>query len=242
MVSLIQGIILSIIQGITEWLPVSSSGHLALIQNFFNINNLEYDVFLHFASIFAVIYLFKKDILELFKKENLRYLLLLIVAMIPIFFAGVFLREFVINSFTNIFSLGLFFCFSGILIYSTKFFKEKKEKINFFDAFFIGLLQSIAIFPGISRSGTTISAGLFKGIEKEKIIKFSFLLSIPVILGASLAEIKFININYSVLIISFILTFLTSIFTIKILLKIIRKGKFYLFGIYNFILGILILI
>ena len=119
--------------------------------------------------------------------------------------------------------MGIFFIISGVLIYSTKFVKFKERKINFFDSIFIGIFQAIAILPGISRSGATISSGMFRGIKKEEAVKFSFLMAIPVVLGAAVLELRDLtvsNINYSFLIVSFIITFLISLFAIKILLKI----------------------
>jgi undecaprenyl-diphosphatase len=248
MVSLIQVIILSIVQGITEWLPISSSGHLAIIQNIFGFQNLSFDVFLHFSSIFAVLAIFWKDIIKLFnisKWGNVKYVLLIVIGVIPAGIVGFLFRDQIESFFSSMFYLGIFFIISGVFIYSTKFVKSKQKNIDWFDSIFIGVFQAIAILPGISRSGATISSGIFRGIRKEEAVKFSFLMAIPVILGAAVLELKdlsVVNISYSLLIVSFILTFFVSLFTIKILLKIIKTDKFYLFGIYNFILGILVLI
>lgn len=248
MIALFQIIILSVIQGIAEWLPISSSGHLAILQNLFGFQNLAFDVFLHLASILAVIIIFWKDITGLFnfkKKENLRYIGLLIIGIIPAGIAGILFEHQIENFFSSFLYLGIFFIVSGVLIYSTKFAKVKKEKLNFFDSIFIGIFQAIAIVPGISRSGATISSGLFRGLNKEEAVKFSFFMAIPVILGAALVELKdtaLSQINYSFLIISFAVTLLVSIFAIKLLLKIIKGDNFYLFGVYNFLVGALILI
>jgi undecaprenyl-diphosphatase len=248
MIELLQAIILSIVQGITEWLPVSSSGHLAIFQNFFGFQNLAFDVFLHFASIFAVIIVFWKDIIKLFnlkEKENLRYIGLLIIGIIPAGIIGILFRHQIESLFSNLLYLGIFFMLSGILIYSTKFFKATKEKPNLLDSIFIGIFQAVAILPGISRSGATISSGLFRGLKKEEAVKFSFFMAIPVILGAALVELKDIaisQISYSMMALSFIITLLVSLFVIKLLIRIIKNGKFYLFGIYDFILGMLVLI
>lgn len=248
MVSIIQAIILSIIQGITEWFPISSSGHLALIQDYFGFQNLPFDVFLHLASVIAVVVVFWKDIIKLMnlkEKSNLKYIFYLIIALIPAFIAGFLFKNQIKAAFSNPLYLGIFFIASGVLVYSTKFSKEKKDKPNFLDSLYIGIFQAFAVFPGISRSGATISSGMYRGLEKEKAVKFSFLLAIPVILGAAILEAKdFIaaDINYTVLIISFIITLAVSLFTIKILLRIVRGEKFYLFGLYNFLIGILVLI
>jgi len=248
MVSLIQAVILSVLQAIAEWLPISSSGHLAIVQNIFHFENLSFDVFLHFASLFAVIIVFKKDILKLFypwEKAKLKYLFLLLLGIIPAGLAGFLFRNQIERAFSNFVYLGVFFIISGIIVYSTKFYKEKKEKIWYFDSIFIGIFQAFAILPGISRSGATISSGLYRGVSKQEAIKFSFLMAIPIILGASILEAKNLivsNIDYSILIVSFVITFVLSLFVIKLLIKIINKEKFYIFGIYNFILGVLILI
>lgn len=248
MVSIIEVGILSIVQGICEWFPISSSGHLAIFHNLFGFQDLAFDVFLHLASILAVILLFWKEIVGIFnlkKKDNWRYLLLLLIGVIPAGIAGLLLKDWIEGFFSSLFYLGIFFILSGILVYSTKFFRERKEKIGWFDGLFIGIFQAIAILPGISRSGSTISAGLIRGINKEKALKFSFLMAIPLILGASLLELKdlaYSNINLNFLILSFILTFIVSLVTIRILLKIVRSNRFYLFGIYNIIIGMGVLI
>jgi len=248
MVSLIEATILSIIQGITEWLPISSSGHLAILHNIFGFQSLPFDVFLHFASILAVIIIFYKDILKLLnfhKTKNLIYILLIILGIIPAALVGFLFKEQIESFFSSLFYLGIFFIISGIIVYSTKFTKERKIELSWFDSLFIGFFQAVAILPGISRSGATISSSLYRGLNKKEAIKFSFFMAIPVILGASLIEAKdFIlsDINYLILILSFFITFIVSIASIKILLRILKGDKFYLFGVYNFVLGILIMI
>ena len=245
MVSLIQAIILSIIQGITEWFPVSSSGHLVLMQHFFGFQNLAFDVFLHFASILAVLIIFWKDIIEILKQKNWKYIGLIILAIIPVFLFGVLLRDYIVASFNSFLFLGLFFIFSGIVIFSTKFSRVKKSNIGIVDSLFVGMMQVFALFPGISRSGMTISAGLFAGLKKQEVVKFSFLLAIPVILGASLAEAPQIfsqEISYWILLASFIVTFLVSLATIKVLLKIIKSDNFWMFGVYDVLVGAGVLI
>jgi undecaprenyl-diphosphatase len=240
-----QTIFLSILQGITEWLPVSSSGHLAIAHQIFGFQNLSFDVFLHFAGIFAILFIFKKELINIFKTKNFRYLFFILVAMIPAGLIGVLFSSQIESFFSSKFYLGIFFLFSGLLIYSTKFSKVRKEKLGFFDAVFVGLFQAIAILPGISRSGATISAGMFSGLKREEAVKFSFLLSVPVILGASILELDNLilqEINLWILTICFFVTFFVSIFTIKFLLRIVKTDKFYLFGIYNLLIGIFIII
>ncbi|MEK6878459.1 MAG: undecaprenyl-diphosphate phosphatase [Nanoarchaeota archaeon] len=247
MISLKEAVILSVVQGITEWFPVSSSGHLAIFQYFFDFQNLSYDIFLHFASIFAILFLFKREILKImsFDEESLKYITLIIIGIIPAGVIGFYFSDFFENLFYDINYLGIFFILSGLVIYSTKFTNENKSTISKIDALFIGFLQVIAILPGVSRSGMTISAGLFSGLSKTTAIRFSFIMSIPLILGASVLKSKeflLSEINLNILVISFVITFLVSIFTIKILIKIMSNDKFYLFGIYNILVGIILLI
>jgi undecaprenyl-diphosphatase len=248
MINPLQAIVLSIVQGITEWLPISSSGHLAIFQNIFGFQNLAFDVFLHLASIFAVIIVFWKDIIKLLdirKRKNIKYILLIIIGIIPAGIVGFLFKNQIESFFSSIFYIGIFFILSGILIYSTKFSRVRTDKPTFLDSIFIGIAQAIAILPGISRSGATISSGLFIGLNKEEAVKFSFFMAIPIILGASFIELKdtaLSQISYATIILSFAITLLVSILTIKVLLRIIKGNNFYLFGIYNFILGILLLV
>jgi undecaprenyl-diphosphatase len=247
-VNFLQALLLSVIQGITEWIPISSSGHLAIIQNLFGFQDLSFDVFLHLASLLAVIIIFRKDILKvlnLTKRESLVYLLLIILATVPAGVVGYLFRDQIAELFENMLHIGIFFILSGAMIYATKFAKEKKENISWFNSLIIGIFQAISILPSVSRSGATISSGLFMGIKKEQVVKFSFLLSIPAILGAGIFESKKIilsDINFLTLATSFIVTFIVSIVAIKLLLKIIKTDRFYLFGWYNMLLGIIVVL
>lgn len=248
MISVFQAIIYSIVQGITEWLPIDSSAHIAILQNIFGFQSLSFIVFLQLASILAVIVLFRKDIAKLFNfrsKESLKYWGLIIIALIPVVIIGYFFQKQIAAFFSSFFYIGIFFMISGIIVYSTKFVKKEKEKLNWLDSFFIGLFQALAVLPGITRSGSTISAGRFRGIKKEDAVKFSFLIGVPAILGASILEAKNLviqNLSYAILILTFVITFIVSIFAIKALLRIVKSEKFYRFGIYDFILGIIVLI
>lgn len=248
MISILQALILSIVQGITEWFPVSSSGHLAIFHNFFGFQNLPFDVFLHLACLVAVVVVFWKEIIFLFhlkEKDSRRMLLGLGIATIPAIIVGFLLKDFIEGFFSSMFYLGIFFMISGVIVYCTKFTREKKEKMNYFDSLFIGIFQALAIFPGISRSGSAISSGLFRGINREKAVKFAFLLSIPVILGASFIELPSVHlteISYGILALSFIITFAVSLFAIRLLKFLVYREKFYLFGIYNFIIGLILIL
>ncbi|MEM0465594.1 MAG: undecaprenyl-diphosphate phosphatase [Candidatus Pacearchaeota archaeon] len=248
MVSITQGVILGILQGITEWLPISSTGHLAIAEEIFGLKEFSFAVFLHIASILAVIFIFYRDILNILdfrKKDSLKYIGLIIIALIPAALAGFFLENKIRFMFSNIFFVGIFFIISGFIIFSTKFFKEKKDNVDLKSSLFIGIFQIFGLFPGISRSGSTISGGIFCGLKRSEVMKFSFILAIPIIFGAFLLESRKIvlsEISWIILIISFIVTFLTSLFSIKILLKLVKGNKFYFFGFYNLIIGIFVLI
>lgn len=251
MISYIEAIIYSIVQGITEWLPISSSGHLAILHELFGDGGVSYDVFLHLASILAIIFVFREDILNIFyinNKENQRLIVFLLVCIVPIGIVGVFFSDIIGHFFENILSVGVFFILSGLLIVSTKYVKNQKKlkkDVGLIDSMIIGLFQAFAILPGISRSGSTISSGLLLGVNKEKVIKFSFLMAIPLIMGAFLLEYDSLvmsNINLNVLLVSFIVTFVVSLISINVLIKIINNGKFYMFGYYNLIVGLTILI
>lgn len=237
-------------QGITEWFPISSSGHLTLIQELLGDvgnENFGFIIYLHFASVLSVVILFGKEIarLTVLNKKNISYLIKLAIAIIPAGIVGLLLREQIKSAFNNFLFLGIFFMIMGVFIYSTKYAKEKKNNISNSDATYIGISQIFSLFPGVSRSGMTMGSGLILGLKKEEAIKFSFLLAIPIIIGATIVEAKDISLaNYPfyILLTSFTVTLLTSLLMIKFLIKIIKNDKFYLFGIYNIILGVLVVI
>ena len=233
MISLLQALIYSIVQGITEWLPVSSSAHIALLQNLFGFQSLPFIVFLQFASILAVIFVFWKDIVKLFNfkdKESRKYWGMLIIALIPVLIVGYFFQKFRVQL-SSFFFIGIFFMISGVIVYSTKFVNHKEgKKLGWFDSLFIGVIQVVSLFPGISRSGSTISAGIYRGIKKGRCSKILILLGVLTILAASALELKNLalqSISYSILITTFVLTFLVSIFAIRVLLRIVKGDKFY---------------
>src|SRR3989344_8616695 len=246
MVTFLEAVFLSIIQGVTEWFPISSSGHLALLQYFFGFDNFAFDVFLHLASFFALVVYFWKDLVGLLSldREKINYILKIILAMIPAGVIGIYFRDYIASLMQDMFFLGVCFIFSGGVIYLTKFSNEKKKDVGFFDALVIGLFQALALLPSVSRSGMTISSGLFRGISRREVARFSFLLALPALLGANIFEIKNIaalDISYSILFVSFIVTFLVSLVTIRFLMGIVQHEKFYLFGWYNIILGIVVI-
>ena len=247
MVTFIQAVILSLIQGITEWFPISSSGHLAVAQELMGIEGIGFAVYLHFASVISIFILYRKEIIRLLRpnKENYRYIIKLLLAVIPAAIIGFFYLDHVRYAFGNMTFMGIFFILMGIFIYSTKFAHEIKNKISISDSIFIGVSQIFSLFPGISRSGMTMGTGFILGLKKEQAITFSFLLAIPMVLGASIVEAQEIislDIHFTALLTSFMITLLTSLLSIKYLVKIVKDDKFFLFGVYNIIFGVFILV
>jgi len=236
---MINEIILAIIQAATEFLPISSSGHLALFSNLLSEPNLFFFTVLHLASLIAVLIFTRKEIFELvsFKKEYRRLGVYLIIATIPAVIVGLFFNDLIEQSFSSFLFLGIMFMFTGIILFLTKFTKQY-SKFNWKNSVLIGLFQALALFPGVSRSGMTISSALFLGINREKAAKFSFLLFIPLALGAFVLKLGDFYFNVS-LVLSFIVCLIFSLFFLKLLLVIIKRNLFWIFSIYCFLIGII---
>ena len=251
---ILTAILLGIIQGITEWFPVSSSGHLVLAQEFLNVPTpLVFDVCLHIATLFVVLIVFRKDILEIlhdlssgkFQSQNVQLAKFLVIASIPTAILGFLFSDFFESLFSNTFAVGIALLINGTILFATKF-KSDNKFVSYKIAILTGIAQGIAIIPGISRSGFTISTALLSGIKKETAVKFSFLLFIPAAIGGAMFKIKDIaaiesGFFYPTLIGS-LTAFLVGYFSLKILIKIVMEKKFYLFAFYCWILGIVVLI
>ena len=241
-------IILSLVQGITEFLPISSSAHLIIIPEFFlNIDSSRgFDVSLHFGSLIAVIYYLKKDLMKIIsdtmylKIDNEGFIILknLIISTIPVIIVGFLVH---INNFDIIRSLEvigwttlIFGILLGIADRNLKVVKYFKS-LNLKDALVIGIAQILAIIPGTSRSGIVITAGLYMGFSRFDASKYSLLLSIPVIIGAGLLtaiNVKAIPFGFDIILIGVSSSFLVGWISLKWLLKILNSGKLYWFGIY----------
>ena len=244
-------IYLAIVQGITEFLPISSSGHLRVLHQFLNFydNFLFLDVVLHFGTLLAIVLCFRKKIMfllkEIFCKHNWKYFWLVVVACVPAFFAGMFLKGFV-GKFFDLKIVGVCFIITAILLVFVNSKKGDKEikDLSYFDSFKIGLMQAFAILPGISRSGFTLGGGMLSGLKKEEAFDFSFILSIPVILGASLFEgiSNFSNFtsNVSLYVVGLITSFIFGILGIYLFRFLVKKSKLWVFSIYLVVLSILI--
>jgi undecaprenyl-diphosphatase len=254
-------IILGIVQGLTEFLPISSSGHLVLAEKIFNIHteNIYLEVFLHFGTFMAVVIVFWKDIYGmtrallqkiLFRKESvdsvnqINLLFCIFIGTLPAVVLGLLFKNFVEGSFKSTSFVSLMLVFTGIFLFLTKFSRVKKESIGFLDSIIIGLAQGLALLPGISRSGWTIGAGLLRGLKGTKAAEFSFLLSLPAILGASVLKLKEClgqDLPFEITSIYFLgvlFAFLFGYLSIKFMLRILKKGKLEYFGYYCIIIGI----
>ena len=198
---LLQALILGIVQGLTEFLPVSSSGHIELGKAIFGMGdeeNLTFSIIVHFATVLSTIVVFRKDIVELLKgwlkfsyNDETKFLVLILLSMIPVGLIGVLFKDEVESLFANnTLLVGCMLCVTGTLLLVTHWAKDAQKEITPQRAFIVGIAQAVAVLPGISRSGSTIATGLLLGIDKAKIARFSFLMVIPPILGATLLEVK----------------------------------------------------
>ncbi|MDD4026799.1 MAG: undecaprenyl-diphosphate phosphatase, partial [Candidatus Shapirobacteria bacterium] len=207
--SFIQTIIFSLVQGIAEFLPISSSGHLNLSQHFLNLEpSLTLDIFLNTATFLSVLFFFRKQIKYFFK--NLKFI---IVASIPVALVGIFLKDQITSIFADIKLLPFFFLLGSIFVFSTKFFDKKDEKLNYKKALIIGIFQVIAILPGVSRAGVTIFSALLIGLAPIQAFNFSFCLFIPASIGALILSFKDLsgsNILTLEYLFAFVLTFLVG--------------------------------
>ncbi|OGZ64968.1 MAG: hypothetical protein A2812_01660 [Candidatus Staskawiczbacteria bacterium RIFCSPHIGHO2_01_FULL_36_16] len=251
-----QSIILGAVQGLTEFLPVSSSGHLALFQHFFSFSTppIFFDTIAHLGTLLAVVFYLKKEIIHIFKtlkeKQTIKLVLLIIIASLPAVIAGLLLKDKMEGIFSSLYLVGVSFIITSVILFCTKFFKSDKKdisRLNWFDALFIGVFQAFAILPGISRSGSTISASIFRSLKREDAFKFSFLMSIPVIFGAFL--LQFTEQNFNLFnggmltnLTGFLFSAVFGFLSLKIIERVLIKGKLHYFAAYCFVLGVLILI
>jgi len=246
--------ILALIQALTEFLPISSSGHLAIVQKIFNLSNfnLSFDVFLHLGSALALIIFFYKDWIQIFKeaKDDFKnsLFLKLIIGLIPAAIFG-FLINFYNLSFNQSLTLIIFntIFFALILFWADKNSGEAKLKsLNFMQVILIGIAQALALFPGVSRSGITITAALFLGLNRSDSARFSFILATPAILGANIIELpKLSNLAPNLIwpyILGFIASLIFSYLVVAWLLNYLKNNRLLPFVIYRLILGLTLII
>jgi undecaprenyl-diphosphatase len=253
---ILKAIILGVVQGITEFFPISSTAHLILFPWFFNwggeINTLTFDVALHAGTLVALLICFYRDWMHMLTTDR-KMLLFIIIATIPAGLAGILLNHVVEHALRSpliiVFSLIGF----GILMLSAEKYSTVRSRIHpltglpsFSDSVFIGFAQAIALIPGVSRSGITITAGLFRNLRRESAAKFSFLLSTPVIAGATLLEGRKLfktpdAYHFDIFMTGFIAALISGLFAIKFLLRFLKNHPLNIFVYYRFLLAVIII-
>lgn len=245
---ILEAVILGFIQGATEFLPISSSGHLVITNHLLGLtdpaSNMAFVVFLHFVSALAIISVFLRELWRFI--INTKMLVLLIIATIPGALAGFFLEGFIESFFiiTYLFLVGLALLITALILFLVPA-QTLGRKLNLKTALLVGLAQAGAIIPGISRSGVTISVGLMLGLEKQSAVRFSFFLALPIMLGAVLYKLKdlgkfTLSVEPISILVGSITCFIVSFIAIKLLIKVVRQSRLYYFGIYCVVLGLVI--
>ena len=255
----IQALLLGLIQGLTEYLPVSSSGHLAIGQAFFGMQdgdeNLMFTVAVHIATVLSTLVVLWSEIdwilKGLFKfrmNEETRYVINILVSMIPVGIVGVFFKDYVEDIFgSGLLIVGCCLLITAVLLIFSYYARPRqKEHISMKDAFIIGLAQAAAVLPGLSRSGSTIATGLLLGNKKEKLAQFSFLMVIPPILGEALLDILKAmkgeavmgSIETVPLVVGFLAAFVSGCIACKWMINLVKKGKLIWFAAYCAIVGL----
>ncbi len=258
-----EALILGLIQGFTEYLPVSSSGHLAIVSHLFGIqgeDNLTFTIAVHVATVLSTLVILWKEIDWIFKglfkfemNPETKYVLNIVVSMIPIGIIGVFFKDYVEEIFgSGLLIVGCMLLVTAFLLTFSYYAKPRvKENISLKDAFIIGLAQACAVLPGLSRSGSTIATGLILGDNKAKLAQFSFLMVIPPILGEALLDgMKIIkgasqassDMPLASLIVGFLAAFIAGCFACKWMINIVKKGKLVYFAVYCAIVGIITIV
>ncbi|MDR0635480.1 MAG: undecaprenyl-diphosphate phosphatase [Treponema sp.] len=252
--SIIEAIILGAVQGLTEFLPVSSSGHLALLQKLFGISEgaLLFDILVHVGTLFAVFVVLWDDIWELLRKPIQAKTGFLIIATIPTVIVALFFKDLIESAFASAQFLGFAFLLTGTALFVSERLSRRsgviREYMGIPDVLIIGIMQAIAIIPGVSRSGFTLAGALSRKVERGIAARFSFLLSIPAILGALVLQLKDVisgeasgSPDAAPLIAGVLTAGIVGFFSVKLMLKIVKEHSLIGFAVYVVCLGILIL-
>ncbi len=263
--SFIQSVILGIVQGIGEFLPISSSAHLIIVPYLFGWkeSSMAFDIALHFGTLLAVLVIYFKEWWNLFisaiynfthkgrkQKSEGKIFWYLVVATIPAAIVGFVLDDLIEEFFRGqIWLIALFLGVMGVLIYigdkwASKHYKNKEvdfNSISMKQAFLVGCSQAFAVFPGFSRSGTTILAGRLMGLSREAITKFTFLLSVPIIAGATILKVSDLELTLEV-VVGVVTSFVVGVICIKFLLRYIKKHDFSVFAFYRVLIAIIVYI
>ena len=257
--SIIQAIILGIIQGLTEFLPVSSSGHLELAKEMFGLqlngaDSLTFDVIVHAGTALSTIVVFRKDIANILKgltrfawNDEWKFAVNVLISLIPAAFIGLFFQDQIEGLFQHqVLLVGGMLVITGLLLFLADRAKSTHRKVKATDAIIIGIAQAVAILPGISRSGATISTSVLLGIDRERAARFSFLMVLPLIIGKSLLDLKSIyegslettTVSAPTLLIGFAAAFVAGLFACKWMIALVKRANLRWFAFYCFAVGI----
>lgn len=264
-VEILKYIFLGIVQGFTEPLPISSSGHVFVLKELFNLGtgDLNFEIIVNFGSLLAILLIYKDDLLKLIKnfflyfkekneetKADFKYCSLIVLGSIPVGIVGFTCKDLIEDKLNNIKIIGIAFLLTSLFLFLVRNIKGKKndKELSVMDSILIGLTQIIAVVPGISRSGSTLIGGLFRDLDRSTALKYSFMLYIPVSLGTIILGIKDLleigNIHDIILPygLGFISSFVVSYFTLRWFMNAVKKGNLKYFSIYCLLLGISILL
>lgn len=253
---IIQALILGLVQGLTEFLPVSSSGHLELGHAILGIEgegNLVFALVVHGATVLSTIVVFFKDIVSLFKgiflfkwNEETKYVLKILLSMIPVAIVGLFFKDKVEALFSgNLVFVGSMLLITAGLLAFTFFAKSRSREVKFIDSIIIGIAQALAVIPGISRSGSTIATALLLGVDREKAARFSFLMVLLPIIGANFVDVAGGDITAESgietlpLVVGFIAAFISGLLACKLMINLVKRGKLIYFAAYCAIVGVI---
>lgn len=256
--NLIEALFLAIVQGITEWLPISSSGHLVIMQQLWGLNvPVFFDVTLHVGTLIAVLVYLRRDIANVvravvrldFEAEEGKLALYILVGSIPTALIGFLFQDLFESFFFNLLTVGIASIVTGCFLYASKLSRDRDKFINYLDALLIGTAQGIALIPGVSRSGVAISTGLLRRVKKEKAFQYSFLLYIPAVIGAAIGtgvkewkSLTVAEIDASLIVSGLVVTAILGYLFLKLLFKVVVKEKFHMFAYYCWALGLIIIL
>lgn len=257
-----EALILGLVQGLTEFLPVSSSGHLEIGQDLLGTaskENLTFAIVVHTATVLSTLAILWKEVAQLFKgtfttlkwNEDKNYVSMILVSMIPVFIVGMFFKDQVESFFgSGLLLVGICLCITAMLLYFSEWLSKRRvgigHEVGYKDAIIIGLAQAVAVLPGLSRSGTTIATGLLCGVKKESVTKFSFLMVLIPILGEAFLELLDLltgevaadGIGVLPLIVGFVAAFASGCFACRFMINIVRRQKLIYFAIYCLCAGV----
>jgi len=249
-VTYMDGLLSGVIQGVTEFLPVSSSGHLVLLHRILGIKipNVQFDVFLHASTLLATVIYFRKDIVRILLRDR-KFLFFICIGSVPIILTALFWGSLIEVSFQNVFFVSCMLLITGVWLiigHSAEVFLQKgmfsRKGPSIKTSFIVGVTQALSLLPGISRSGVTISTGMILGLKRETAFKFSFLLSIPAVFGACVYKLSSLDVqhaaqNLGAYFVGGFTAFVFGLVTIRVLYLVLSKRKMHYFGIYCLVIG-----